>query len=98
MILEEIKLNYEYNIGGVIVDVFKDLNLIYVLVVLVKNYGFFIWGKDVMEVVYNVVVLEEVVMMVLNIEFLINYIVKVMLIDLIEKYFKRKYGLNVYYG
>lgn len=41
-----------------IVKCFKNLNFVYILGVLVKNYGFFVWGKDVNDVVYNVVVME----------------------------------------
>ena len=65
---EEIKSNYEYNTGGVIVETFKHINPTQVPAVLVKNHGPFTWGKDAMEAVHNAVVLEEVAMMAWNTE------------------------------
>lgn len=96
MIREEICNEYEKEIGNVIIEEFMGRNLIYCLGIIVNDYGFFIWGKDVNEVVYNVVVLEEVVKMVYYIELMSfdNIMDKVFM----NKYFLRKYGKNVYYG
>jgi L-ribulose-5-phosphate 4-epimerase len=95
---EEIKNNYEYNTGGVIVETFKDLNPTHVPAVLVKNHGPFSWGKDAIEAVHNAVVLEEVAMMAWNTEVLANHNIDTMPKELIEKHFMRKHGPNAYYG
>ena len=98
MTSEEIKSNYEYNTGGVIVETFKHINPTQVPAVLVKNHGPFTWGKDAMEAVHNAVVLEEVAMMALNTELLTNHVTEAMPKELIEKHFMRKHGPNAYYG
>ena len=95
---EEIKLNYEYNTGGVIVEAFKNINPTHVPAVLVKNHGPFTWGKDAMDAVHNSVVLEEVAMMPWNTEVLTKHNVETMPKELIEKHFMRKHGPNAYYG
>ena len=95
---EEIKLNYEYNTGGVIVEAFKNINPTHVPAVLVKNHGPFTWGKDAMDAVHNSVVLEEVAMMAWNTEVLTKHNVETMPKELIEKHFMRKHGPNAYYG
>jgi L-ribulose-5-phosphate 4-epimerase len=95
---EEIKLNYEYNTGGVIVEAFKNINPTHVPAVLVKNHGPFTWGKDAMDAVHNSVVLEEVAMMAWNTEVLTKHTVETMPKELIEKHFMRKHGPNAYYG
>jgi len=95
---EEIKVDYEYNTGGVIVEAFKNLNPTHVPAVLVKNHGPFTWGKDAMDAVHNSVVLEEVAMMAWNTEVLTKHTVETMPKELIEKHFMRKHGPNAYYG
>ena len=98
MTAEEIKSNYEYNTGAVIVDTFKHINPTHVPAVLVKNHGPFTWGKDAMDAVHNAVVLEEVAMMAWNTEVLMNHTIETMPKELIEKHFMRKHGPNAYYG
>jgi L-ribulose-5-phosphate 4-epimerase len=95
---EEIKVDYEYNTGGVIVEAFKGINPTHVPAVLVKNHGPFTWGKDAMDAVHNSVVLEEVAMMAWNTEVLTRHTVEAMPKELIEKHFMRKHGPNAYYG
>jgi L-ribulose-5-phosphate 4-epimerase len=95
---EEIKVDYEYNTGEVIVEAFKNLNPTHVPAVLVKNHGPFTWGKDAMDAVHNSVVLEEVAMMAWNTEVLTKHTVEAMPKELIEKHFMRKHGPNAYYG
>lgn len=95
---DEIKNDYEYNTGEVIVETFKDLNPTHVPAVLVKNHGPFAWGKDAVEAVHNAVVLEEVAMMAWNTEVLANHNIDTMPKELIEKHFMRKHGPNAYYG
>ncbi|WP_315078277.1 L-ribulose-5-phosphate 4-epimerase [uncultured Clostridium sp.] len=95
---EEIKANYEYNTGGVIVDTFKHINPTHVPAVLVKNHGPFTWGKNAMEAVHNAVVLEEVAMMAWNTEVLAKQNIESMSKELMNKHFMRKHGPNAYYG
>lgn len=95
---EEIKGEYEYNTGNVIVDTFENVNPIHVPAVLVKNHGPFTWGKDANEAVHNAVVLEEVAMMAWNTEVLSNQKINPMPSELMNKHFMRKHGPNAYYG
>lgn len=62
----EIVGEYEKNTGLVIVEEFCYcyIDLMVVLSVIVVGYVFFFWGKNVEDVVYNVVVLEEIFVMV----------------------------------
>ncbi|AJA46922.1 L-ribulose-5-phosphate 4-epimerase [Clostridium pasteurianum DSM 525 = ATCC 6013] len=94
----EIKSDYEYNTGNVIIEAFQNLNPVYVPAVIVKNHGPFTWGKDAGEAVHNAVVLEEVAMMAWNTEVLTEHSVKSMPQELMEKHFMRKHGANAYYG
>lgn len=98
MTSEEIKTNYEYNTGSVIIEAFANLNPTYVPAVVVKNHGPFTWGKDAHEAVHNAVVLEEVAMMAWNTEVLTNHTVQSMPQELMDKHFMRKHGPNAYYG
>lgn len=61
---EEVQGEYELNIGKVIIEMLGNVELLYMLGIVVYQYGLFVWGKDVYDVVYNVVVMEEVVKMV----------------------------------
>lgn len=98
MTTEEIKNNYEYNTGSVIIETFKNLNPEFVPGVLVKNHGPFTWGKNPISAVQNAVVLEEVAMMAFNTELICNKANLEMKQELIDKHFLRKHGPNAYYG
>lgn len=65
MIDVEINGDYEWEIGNVIVEIFcqQGIDLVQMFGVLVYFYGLFVWGKNVEDVVYNVIVLEEIVYM-----------------------------------
>lgn len=93
---EEIKEQYEWETGNVIVKRFKNINPVHTPGVLVKNHGPFSWGKDADEAVYHAVVLEQVAKMA-SISFAINPNLT-MSLYLIEKHFGRKHGPNAYYG
>lgn len=95
---EEIKSEYEYNTGSVIVEAFSELNPVFVPGVLVKNHGPFAWGKDAFEAVHNAVVLEEVAMMAFHSEVLSNHNINPMPQELMDKHFMRKHGPDAYYG
>lgn len=92
----EVKGNYEWETGNVIVKRFKSMNPNDTPGVLVKNHGPFTWGKDAAEAVHNAVVLEQVAKMAfiaksVNPNLTMNPL-------LIEKHYSRKHGPNAYYG
>ncbi len=92
----EVKGDYEWETGNVIVKRFAGLNPLHTPGVLVKNHGPFVWGKDAAEAVHNAVVMEEVAKMAsiayaLNPDLTMNPL-------LVEKHFNRKHGPNAYYG
>ena len=92
----EIKSNYEVETGRVIIEAFKDIDPIAIPSVLVNGHAPFSWGKDVEEAVHNAVVLEQVAKMAHH-TILLN---KNGSIDqkLLDKHYKRKHGLDSYYG
>ena len=94
---DEIEDAYETNTGLLIVDYFKDKEVMAVPAVLCKNHGPFTWGKDGHEAVHNAVVLEEVAKMAYRTE-TINPEVKPAPQELQDKHYYRKHGANAYYG
>lgn len=93
---DEVKGNYEWETGNVIVKRFEGMNPDDTPGVLVKNHGPFTWGKDAFEAVHNAVVLEQVAKMAfiaksLNPQLTMNPL-------LIEKHYARKHGPGAYYG
>lgn len=92
----EVKGNYEWETGNVIVKRFEGMNPNDTPGVLVKNHGPFTWGKDAAEAVHNAVVLEQVAKMAfiaksVNPDLTMNPL-------LIEKHYSRKHGPGAYYG
>lgn len=92
----EVKGDYEFETGNVIVRRFEGMNPIHTPGVLVKNHGPFTWGKSPAEAVHNAVVLEQVAKMA-SIAYQINPKLTMNPL-LIEKHFSRKHGPNAYYG
>ena len=93
---EQIKGNYEWETGNVIVERFRDMDPLHTPAVLVKNHGPFTWGKDPFQAVENAVVLEQVAKMA-AVAYAINPSLE-MNPQLIEKHFGRKHGPEAYYG
>ena len=92
----EVKGDYEWETGNVIVKHFEGMNPNDTPGVLVKNHGPFTWGKDAAEAVHNAVVLEQVAKMAfiaksVNPNLTMNPL-------LIEKHYSRKHGPGAYYG
>ncbi len=92
----EVKGNYEWETGNVIVKRFEGMNPNDTPGVLVKNHGPVTWGKDAAEAVHNAVVLEQVAKMAfiaksVNPNLTMNPL-------LIEKHYSRKHGPGAYYG
>ena len=94
---EEIEGAYEKNTGLLIVEQFKDKNIMAMPAVLCKNHGPFTWGKDAQEAVHNSVVLEEVAKMAARAE-MINPKIQPAPNELQDKHYNRKHGANAYYG
>lgn len=93
---DEVKGNYEWETGNVIVKRFEGISPDDTPGVLVKNHGPFTWGKDAAEAVHNAVVLEQVAKMAfiaktVNPNLTMNPL-------LIEKHYSRKHGPGAYYG
>lgn len=93
----EIKGKYEEETGKVIVETFKNKDVIAMPGVLVGSHGPFTWGKNPEEAVYNSVVLEEVCYMAYH---TINLNKEIDHMDsfLLDKHYLRKHGQNAYYG
>ncbi len=94
---EEINTEYEKNTGLLIIETFKEKDVMAVPAVLCANHGPFSWGKDAKEAVHNAVVLEEVAKMAYRTE-LINNQVQPAPQVLQDKHYNRKHGANAYYG
>lgn len=94
---EEVKENYEYETGKVIVETFTNLNPNQMPGVLVHSHAPFSWGKDPEEAVHNAVVLEEVAKMAYH-TYQLNIDTKEMDAYLLDKHYLRKHGANAYYG
>lgn len=92
----EVKGDYEWETGNVIVKRFEGMNPNDTPGVLVKNHGPFTWGKDAAEAVHNAVVLEQVAKMA----FIAKSVNPGLTMNplLIEKHYSRKHGPNAYYG
>jgi L-ribulose-5-phosphate 4-epimerase len=93
----ELEEDYEKNTGILIVESFKNKNILANPGILLEGHGVFTFGKSADESVHNAVVLEEVAKM--------NYITttlnpKVTSIPqhLLDKHYLRKHGKNAYYG
>ncbi len=94
----EIENDYEKNTGKVIVETIETnkIDPLSTPAVLVRNHGPFTFGKTAKESVFNAVVLETVAEMALKTLMLNNE--STISPRLIEKHYKRKHGMNAYYG
>ncbi len=95
---EEVEDDYEWNTGKVIVECLKNHNLNPAEVpgVVVKNHGPFCWGGDAASSVYHAVIMDTIAEMGLKTLFLNPQ--AFMPKYILEKHYKRKHGLNSYYG
>jgi L-ribulose-5-phosphate 4-epimerase len=93
---EEVKEDYEYHTGVVIVETFRGMDPMAVPGVLVAQHGPFSWGRDPHEAVHNAKVMDEVAKMAYRNETLGN----TRSIDpfLLDKHYLRKHGKDAYYG
>ena len=93
---EEIAGAYEAETGRVIIETFKDKNVMDLPAVLVHSHGPFTWGKNAAKAVENAIVLEEVSMMAWHT--LAANPDAWMQQELADKHYFRKHGANAYYG
>lgn len=94
---QEIGDAYEENTGNVIVETFKDMDVMAVPGVVVKNHGPFAWGTSPANAVYNAVVLDKVAEMAYKTMTLNPHVAPVGQY-LLDKHYFRKHGVNAYYG
>ncbi|CRH38503.1 L-ribulose-5-phosphate 4-epimerase {ECO:0000255/HAMAP-Rule:MF_00989} [Pantoea ananatis] len=96
---EEIKNQYEWNTGEVIIETFAERGLSpsAIPAVLVNSHGPFAWGKDAHAAVHSAVVLEEVAYMGLFSQQLTAGLPPIQQ-TLLDLHYLRKHGENAWYG
>jgi len=94
---EEVKGDYEWETGNVIVERFADINQMEISAVLVRSHGPFAWGSSGAKAVETAQALEIVADMALN-SIRLNPTVTLAPNYLRNKHFFRKHGADAYYG
>jgi L-ribulose-5-phosphate 4-epimerase len=94
---EEIKSDYEWKTGNVIVERFQHLNPEEVCAVLVHGHGPFSWGPSGAKAIENALALEIIAEMAYK-ALELNPAAKPISHTLLQKHFFRKHGKNAYYG
>lgn len=94
---EEVKAEYEVNIGKVLLEEFSARDPHEMPAVLVLNHGSFVWGRDPREAVENAVSLEESARLALG-ALQLNPGLGPIPDYLRDKHFFRKHGPGAYYG
>jgi L-ribulose-5-phosphate 4-epimerase len=97
MTSREVRDNYEWETGNVIVERFLNMSPDNIPGVLVSGHGPFTWGGSVAKAVENAVVLEIIAEMALK-TLTINPAATPISQPLLDKHFTRKHGPNAYYG
>lgn len=95
--MAEVRDAYEHNIGGVIVERFKELNPDAVPGVLAAGHGPFTWGADPDKAVENAVALEAVARMAAA-TFALCPDAAPLPAHILDKHYGRKHGPEAYYG
>ncbi len=93
---EEIAGAYEEETGNVIVETFRDRDVMAVPAVLVQSHGPFTWGKTPQKAVEHAVVLEETAMMAWH-SLALNPDIRFQQ-ELADRHYFRKHGPGAYYG
>lgn len=94
---EEIKGEYEWETGNVIVERFKDIQPLDIPAVLVRGHGPFVWNLNGTKAVEYAEALEICADMALK-SFSLNPECSPIPQALLDKHFLRKHGSNAYYG
>ena len=95
----EIKGDYEWETGSVIVETFSNAKIepLSMPGVLVKNHGPFTWGLAPEEAVEHAIILEEIARMTMLTKYL-NPKARPIDQELLDKHYLRKHGKDAYYG
>lgn len=94
---EEVENAYELNTGKIILEVFKEIDIVNMPGVLVAGHAPFTFGKNTFESVRNSLILERLAEMAFGTMQINSSILK--LPEYIsEKHYQRKHGPNSYYG
>lgn len=95
----EIKGNYEWETGNVIIETLDELGYspLEMPGIIIFNHGPFSWGKTPKNAVHNAKVLEEVAKMAYNTERINPPVLPIDRV-LLDKHYLRKHGANAYYG
>ena len=94
---QEIKRDYEWNTGRLIVESFSGIDPLHRPAMLVAGHGPFTWGADVVEAVYNAVVLEFIAKLASK-TIRINPEAKPLQATLVEKRFQRTHDSRTDHG
>lgn len=94
---EEVKQDYEWETGKVIVECFNELNPLEIPAVLVQHHGPFAWGVSAAKAVENASALEIVADMARK-SLGLGSVLQGAPTHLREKHFSRKHGSQAYYG
>jgi L-ribulose-5-phosphate 4-epimerase len=94
---DELEEDYEKNTGVLIVESFKNKDILANPGILLEGHGVFTFGKRADESVHNAVVLEEVAKMN-YLSTTLNPKVSSIPQHLLDKHYLRKHGKNAYYG
>lgn len=95
--IEEIAHDYEKNTGKVIIEQYQSINPLSIPACLVASHGPFVWGDSPDHALHNAILLEYLAEMNSNSEQL-NKIIKSISPILLAKHYKRKHGVESYYG
>jgi len=96
---EEIDVDYELNTGKVMIETMakNSKSPDELPGMIISNHGPFGWGKDAVEAVHNMKVMEEIAKMAYYTE-QINRRIEPISQVLLDKHYLRKHGKNAYYG
>jgi len=93
----QIKNDYELNTGKVIVKRFKNIDPLEMPACLVACHGPFTWGCSPEKAVENAVILENTAKLAFG-TIMLNLDIEPISKQLLDKHYKRKHGVNAYYG
>lgn len=94
---DEIRSDYEWNTGQVIIERFRDLDPLAVPAVLVAGHAPFCWGRSPADAAHTAAIIEEIAHMAF-LTLTINVEATTISQDLHDKHFLRKHGPDAYYG
>ena len=94
---EEVRGEYERNVGKVIVERFTEIEPMEVPAVLVAGHGPFTWGASAADAVHNAAILEHLSALAIR-TLTVEPYSRVFPRELLDKHYYRKHGEGAYYG